>query len=136
MRYFIVVILLAGLLFYSAPAFADSGVSISLTTTVIGSSGGSGDNGYVGSRGPSSFVDVTSQLPQSSSSYMPPQQPTYIPLPTPSLSTSTVSPPKTPPISSPSTSQPFDWLPCIVVLSAAVLIGFIVWWLSRRRSIA
>lgn len=129
MKYLLLLIAAGAILLAPAPTFADTSVHITLTATVVGGSSDSPGNGYVGSIG-SSTIQAGGSIPQSSSSYVPSPSPTYIPLPTPPKVTTAVPDTTFPKVVA---SSSIDWLPYIVIAVAALLIGLLVWWMSRRR---
>lgn len=83
MKYLLIVAIMAGALLCSVPAYADAGVSVTLTTTVVSNGGvtpfDSDSHPYTPPNWASVFPSMNQ--PQSSSpSYVPPvQQPVYIP---------------------------------------------------------
>jgi len=140
MKYFLVC-LMAGMLsvMVAYHAFADTGVSISLTTTVTGGSSGGGTGIDVGSGGtPLTWEDAFPQLkqqPQSSSPYIPPQQP-YVPLPETTHSTVLQGSNAQMPQESES-PQPLNGAIVAGIVFGSIAIGLIVWGIytliNRRR---
>lgn len=127
---YILSIALAGLLsaMVAIPALADSGVTISLTTTITGSGGSSG--GFdVGGGGSSltweSQFPQLKQQPQSSSPYIPPEIP-YVPLPETTHST-VLQNSQTNPQQTQENPQPLSGAVVAGIVFGSIAIGLIVW---------
>ncbi len=135
-------IALAGLLsaMVAIPALADSGVTISLTTTITGGGGGSSGGFDVGGGGSSLTLESQfpqlKQQPQSSSPYIPPEIP-YIPLPQTTHST-VLQNGQTNTQQTQETPQPLNGAVVAGIVFGSIAIGLIVWGIyyliNKRRN--
>lgn len=145
MRYFLVSLVIAGVLLISTPCFADSGVGVSITLTTIvvdgGSGGGSsgynggwmGGSGEVVPYGPPDWTKVFPQMTIQQSTTKPQPQYTapteqtsvYVPLPI-STTPSNYIPPVFAPVAPQNNNEQHDMMVVVLIILGAIFLGLVV----------